>query len=164
MNDSLDFSGTVTSLEVSSLLLPVIIWMFVGCEVVKSYELLQSVLCKQKLITPLPPYSMTHMQRCPSSTIWGAVGELPLIMFEIRLHCFHTVEMQRSKRTAREGACFRNIYYPIKIGTSESSNYLQPVSGMMNGMMGLFSPTCISLWCAGGLHPSTLSEPPPSSD
>lgn len=100
----------------------------------------------------------------PSSDIWGAVEELPLIMFEIRLYCFHTLEMQRGKCTDSEGACFRNIYYPIKTGASESSNYLQPVSGMMNGMVGLFSLTPIYLCCAGGLHLSTLSEPPPSSD
>ncbi len=138
--------------------------MLIGCEVLKSYKLLQSVLCKQKLITTLPPYNVTHIPRSPSSNIWGAVGELPLIMFEIRLYCFHTLEMQRGKRTDSKGACIRNIYYPIKMGASESGNYLQPVSGMMNGTVGLFSPTRIYLWCTGGLQPSTLSEPPPSSD
>lgn len=134
--------------------------MLIGGEVVKSYKLLQSVLCIQKLITTLPPYNVTHIPPSPSSNIWGAVGELPLIMFEIRLYCFHTLEMQRGKRTDSEGACLRNIYYPIKMSASESSNYLQPVSGMMNGMVGLFSPTRIYLWCAGGLHLSTHSESP----
>lgn len=47
----------------------------------------------QKLITTLPPYNVTHIPHSPSSNIWGAVGELPLIMFEIRLYCFHTLEM-----------------------------------------------------------------------
>lgn len=107
---------------------------------------------------------MTHIPRYPSSNIWGAIRHLPLIMFEIRLYFFHTLEMQRGEWTDSKGACFRNIYYPIKMGTSESSNYLQTVSGMMNGMEGLFSPTCIHLWCAGGLHLSTPSGPPPSSD
>ena len=119
----------------------------------------------QKLITTLSPYSVTHIPTLPpSSNIWGAVAELPLIMFEIRLYCFHTLEMQRGERTDSEGACFRNIYYPIKMGASESGNYLQPASGMMNGVVGLFSPARIYLWCAGGPHLSTLSEPPPSSD
>lgn len=74
MNDSWDFNGTITSLEVSSLLLPVIVSLLIGCEVVKSYKLLQSVLCKQKLITTLPPYNVTHIPHSPSSNIWGAVG------------------------------------------------------------------------------------------
>lgn len=102
---------------------------------------------------------MTHIPHSPSSNIWGAVAKLPLIMFEIRLYCFHTLEMQRGKRTDSEGACFRNIYYPIKMGVSESSNYLQLVSGMMNGMVSLFCPTQIYLWYTGGLYQSTLREP-----
>ncbi len=99
INDSWDFNGTVMFLEVFPLLLSLIIGLVTGCEVVKSYKLLQSILCKNKLISTFPPYNVTHIQRCASSNIWGAVGELPLIMFEIRLYCFHTLEMQRGKRT-----------------------------------------------------------------
>lgn len=36
MNDSWGFNGTVTSLEVFSIRLPLIIWMLIGYEVVKS--------------------------------------------------------------------------------------------------------------------------------
>lgn len=68
MNDSWDFNGTVMSLEVFSLLLPLIIYMLIGCEVVESYKLRQSVLCKQKLITTLPPYTVTHIPRSPPLT------------------------------------------------------------------------------------------------
>lgn len=44
-------------------------------------------------------------------------------------------------RTDSEGACLRNIYYPIKLASSETSNYLELASGMMNGMVDVFSPT-----------------------
>lgn len=164
VNDSWDFNATDMSLEASSLLRPVIIRMLTGPTNYQKVPYANreinyhcSLITWLISYTPPPPYP-------PSLNIWGAVGELPLIMFEIRLYCFHTLEMQRGKRTDSEGACFRNIYYPIKMGASESSNYLWPVSGMMNGTVGLFSPIRIYLWSTGGLHPSTLSEPLPSSD
>lgn len=113
----------------------------------------------QKLITTLSPYSVTHIPHFHFN-IWGAVAELPLIMFEIRLYCFHTLEMQKGKRTDSKGACFRNIYYPIKMGASESSNYLQPASGMMNGMVGFVQPsTHLSLVCWRSAPIYTLRTP-----
>lgn len=111
----------------------------------------------RKLITGFSPYNITHATHShpPSSNIWGAAAELLLIMFEIRLCCFHTLEMQRGKQIDSERACFRNIYYPIKMCASESSNYLQLSSGMMNGVVGLFSPTWIHLvvhWRSAPIH------------
>ena len=69
--------------------------------------------------------------------------------------------MQRGKRTDSTGACFRNIYYPIKMGASECSNYLQPASGMMNGTDGFVQPQHTSISgalevCAHPHSPSTL--------
>lgn len=123
----------------------------------------QSVLGKQKLTTSLPPYNMTHISHYPTFNIWWAVRELPVIMFEIRLYCFRNAKSW----VGSNGACFRNICYPIKMGAGESNNYLLPVFGMMNGIKSLFrefSPTRIYLWCAGGLHLSSPAAPRPSSD
>lgn len=48
MNDSRDFYLAVTSLDVSSLPLPVIICVLIGCEVVKANKLLQTAQCKHR--------------------------------------------------------------------------------------------------------------------
>lgn len=107
----------------------------------------------QKLITTLPPSNVTHIPLSLSSNIWGAVRELSLIMFEIRLYYFHTLQMQRGRQADSDGACFRNIYYPIKMDARESSNYSQHASEMMNCVAALFSPRHIYLRSAGGPHP-----------
>lgn len=75
-------------------------------------------------------------------------------MFEIRLYSFHAFKMQRGKWRDSKGACLRNIYYPIKMAASETSNYLELTSEMMNGMMGLFSRTNLSLvrWRSAPIH------------
>lgn len=97
---------------------------------------------------------MTQILHSPFSNIWGDVRELPLIMFEIRLYSFHAFKMQRGKRRDSKGACLRNIYYPIKMAASETSNYLELTSEMMNDMMGLFSSTNLSLvrWRSAPIH------------
>lgn len=112
-------------MELSVLLSAVIIWMLVVSKVITSWKLLQSGLCKQKLIITLPPCNIIHIPCYDSTNIWGAVRELPLIMFEIWLYCFHTLEMQRGQWSDSKGACFTNIYYPIKMDMGERSNYLK---------------------------------------
>lgn len=102
-----------------------------------------------------PPPSPSH--------ICGAVRVLPLIMFEIRLCFFHTLKMQRGVGAGRQiakGACFRNIYYPIKMGLAESSNYLQTVCGMMNVCVGFAWPNShLSLVCWRSAPIHTLCTP-----